>query len=84
MKKLSLKKMKIAAMRNANFVKGGNETIGICDSIMTMECTANQECIETMPAATCSCEGTNPGTTTPNNTDIKTRHTCPLGVGGLG
>ncbi len=72
MKKLSLKRMKIAAIGNAHFLNGGNN-LGI-----TLTC-------ETKCDNTCLCVGselctTNPGTTRPNESLIKTKDNCSLNI----
>lgn len=79
MKKFSLKKMTIAAVGNAHSLKGGNESDTCSNNIESDACETKENCIATVLIVS-TCTETTPGTTTPNNTLIKTKRTCPIGV----
>ncbi|MEM6718058.1 MAG: hypothetical protein AAF611_01960 [Bacteroidota bacterium] len=74
--------MKIAAIGNANFIIGGNETYEGCNNIDTILCETKGNCEGTF-LESCTCDVSTPGTTTPT-ANIKTRKDCPIGFEGNG
>jgi len=84
MRKLTLKKRKIAAITNANFIMGGGENSNeatMCNNTGDNSVTCETNCMGCYTSnANSPCNGPTPGTTRANTGKTATQHLCPNGI----